>query len=97
MNQPMLSRNLKASSQHSLNPKVRKSLTLETAQQPQLLARALQHAFWNLVGVITSSAASALSTLCLMAHSPSIYAFLNPRSEERRVGKECRSLWSSSL
>ena len=30
----------------------------------------------------------------LMLHSDTIYAFGTDRSEERRVGKECRSRWS---
>ena len=41
-----------------------------------------------------SSTAAADSTTTTTAASPANDLSSNPRSEERRVGKECRSRWS---
>ena len=47
-----------------------------------------------LTAAVTVFATGLLSAPALAAHCPKDVKKINARSEERRVGKECRSRWS---
>src|SRR3712207_8116617 len=46
------------------------------------------------VAELSTGSRRIVDLACILAHEPDVLLFDEPRSEERRVGKECRSRWS---